>query len=130
VIAYIASCAVLFALVFGRTTKASLALHRDGIRFRRRTYRFDDLLAIRDGRARRGIEVIAMTPIRWLGKFHPSYRHAVESAKIVDAASLTLVLKDGRSCPLVGVGFLCEPQDYGHFLELIRLGHSRLFEGS
>jgi hypothetical protein len=127
-VAYIVSCAAIVRLTFRRATKVSLALHRDGIRFRRKTYRFEDLLAIRGGQENGRIRVAALALCRLLGKFNPMYRDVVQSAEVTDAASLTLVLNDGRSCSLPGVGILCEPQDYGRFLDLIQISHPRLFE--
>jgi hypothetical protein len=126
--AYIVSCAAIFRLTFKRRTKVSLALHRDGIRFRRKTYRFDDLLAIRGGREHGRIEIAVLALCRLLGRFIPLYRDVDKSVEVIDAASLTLVLKDGHSCSLTGVGIRCEPQDYDRFLDFIQSNQACLFE--
>ena len=104
--------------------RISLALHEYGIRYRRKTFRFDELLAIRYERESRGLEAVLLAVFQLLGKFRADYRQLVELIEAGNASSLTVVLKDGRACRLRGIALLCEPEDFEHFMRVLGNGRT------
>ena len=93
-----------------RRPRISLALHEHGIRYKRKTTRFDELRAIRTERESRG-------------------NGAVEHTEAGNADSLTFVLKDGRIISLRGIARRSETEDFKQFMSLLSNGHSHLFDG-
>jgi hypothetical protein len=111
----------------GQRPGITLALHQHGIRYRRRTFRFDELCAIRSGRDSQGLEAVWLAVCRLIGIVHGNYRHFVKWMEASNAASLSLVLKDGRICSMRGIGLLCEPEDFKQFMQLLGNGYPHLF---
>ena len=59
-------------------------------------FRFDELCGIRYGRESLGLEAVCLAVCRLIGKVHDGYRQILERKEACNAASLSLVLKDGR----------------------------------
>jgi hypothetical protein len=111
-------CSVIYWSTFRRRRRPriSLALHQHGIRYKRKTLRFDELRAIRIGRESR-ID-------------RGDSRQVVESAEAGNADSLTFVLEDGRIFSLRGIARRCESEDFKQFMGLLWDGHADLIEGA
>jgi hypothetical protein len=109
--------------------KLTLALHRDGIRYKRRAFRFDQIGAIRFGRKSPWVEAALADICRLIGRLNRGYGDVAELIDMVNANSLSLLLKDGRTYSLRGVAIRCEPREFEQFLAHLHAQHPDLFDG-
>lgn len=113
-----------------RCPKVSLALFQHGIRYKRSAVRFDELCTIRCGRESRGIEAVWLAVFRLVGKVCAGYQDSIERIEASNAASLSLVLNDGRVFVMRGIGILCEPEKFEQFMSLLRSRQPHLFRAA
>ena len=127
---YAAVCAGMYWQLLRRPKKPSLVLHEDGFRFKKTVARFDELTAIRFGRAFSTVMSAAVRVNRLLGQISQRHAAAAVLAERAHEGSVTLVFNTGKTKSLNGMLIRPRPEDLKQFLERLRAMRPGLVENT